>query len=63
MEPDGIYANTINGITHFEGTYSFPAVARYWTACPATREAFRPLTVGLKDDPYGTVVKRGNQRP
>jgi hypothetical protein len=63
MEPDGIYANTVKGITQFEGTYNFHAVARYGTTCQATREAFWSLTVGLKDDPYGTVVKGRNQRP
>jgi hypothetical protein len=70
MEADGVFANTIKGITKFEGSYDFHAVARYGEQCKASREAFWSLTVGLKDDPYHHVVKdqpgqppRGSGKP
>lgn len=63
MEPDGVFGNTIKGITKFEGTYEFHAVARYGEKCKASREAFWSLTVGLKDDPYRHVVKDQPGRP
>ena len=63
MEADGVFGNTINGITKFEGTYDFHAVARYGEQCKASREAFWSLTVGLKDDPYHHVVKDQPRRP
>ena len=63
MEADGVFGNTINGITKFEGTYDFHAVARYGEQCKASREAFWSLTIGLKDDPYHHVVKDQPGRP
>lgn len=57
MEPDGVFAATIDGITGQEGTYQFHAIARYGRDCPATREAFWSLTVGLEDDPYRHIAK------
>jgi hypothetical protein len=66
MEPDGVFAATIPGITKVEGTYDFHAVARYGSDCPATRETFWSITVGMKDDPYRHVVKRdrsSNDKP
>jgi hypothetical protein len=57
MEPDGIFAATIHGLTRFEGTYDFHAIARYGRDCPGSREAFWSLTVGLKDDPYRYIVR------
>ena len=63
MDADGVFGNTIKGITKFEGTYDFHAVARYGEDCRASREAFWSLTVGLKDDPYYHVVKDQPRRP
>ena len=63
MDADGVFGNTIKGITKFEGTYDFHAVARYGEDCKASREAFWSLTVGLKDDPYHHVVKDQPRRP
>jgi hypothetical protein len=57
MEPDGVFAATIDGLTGREGTYQFHAIARYGRECPATREAFWSLTVGLEDDPYHHIAK------
>ena len=63
MEADGVFGNMIKGITKFEGTYDFHAVARYGEQCKASREAFWSLTIGLKDDPYHNVVKDQPGRP
>ena len=63
MDADGVFGNAIKGITKFEGTYDFHAVARYGGDCKASREAFWSLTVGLKDDPYQHVVKDQLRRP
>ncbi|HEV2986022.1 MAG TPA: vWA domain-containing protein, partial [Vicinamibacterales bacterium] len=63
MEPDGVFGNVVHGLTKFEGTYDFHAVARYGGSCRATREAFWSLTVGLKDDPYRYIVRDQPGRP
>jgi hypothetical protein len=57
MESDGIYGNTVQGLTKVEGTYMFHAVARYGHECQSTREAMWSVYVHPKVDPEGTEIE------
>ena len=56
MEPDGVYANLVDDLTRFEGTYTFRAVATYGETYPGRREAVWSLHVEPGIDPAKSTV-------
>lgn len=57
MESDGIYANPIDDLLRFEGSYTFHAVATYGETCRGRREAMWSLNVDLGIDPGRSDVR------
>lgn len=57
MESDGVYANPVNDLLRFEGSYTFHAVATYGDTCRGRREAMWSLQVDLGIDPGRSDVR------
>jgi hypothetical protein len=57
MESDGIYANPVDDLLRFEGSYTFHAVATYGETCSGRREAMWSLNVDLGIDPGRSEVR------
>ena len=57
MESDGIYANPIDDLLRFEGSYTFHAVATYGETCRGRREVLWSLNVDLGIDPGRSDVQ------
>ncbi|CAN5262605.1 hypothetical protein BH18ACT14_BH18ACT14_14520 [soil metagenome] len=57
MESDGVYANPVNDLLRYEGSYTFHAVATYGDTCRGRREAMWSLHVDLGIDPGRSDVR------
>jgi len=57
MESDGVYANPVDDLLRFEGSYTFHAVATYGETCRGRREAMWSLNVDLGIDPGRSDVR------
>jgi hypothetical protein len=56
MEPDGVFADVLTGMTRHEGNYTFRARASYGDVCQGTREVSWSIYVGIAIDPDATTV-------
>ena len=56
MEPDGVFADVLTGVTRHEGSYTFRARATYGDDCRGTREVSWSAYVGVAVDPDATTV-------
>jgi hypothetical protein len=56
LHHDGVYANPVEDVTRFEGTYTFRAVATYGETAKGRREAVWSIHVEPGIDPVTTTV-------
>lgn len=57
LEPDGVFANVLTGLTRNEGNYTFRARAKFGDVCPGTREVSWSVHVCVGIDPDSTTVE------
>jgi hypothetical protein len=57
MERDGVYANPLEDLLRFEGTYTLRAIGRYGNGCRGQRETSWSIHVDPGIDPVKTGVK------